>query len=139
MQCVIPQWYIASWCLGDLVIISAQPRWVFYSLRSIIFIYDKLQNIYYFTNLNQLYVDYDLFWMIWVFFEYIEIMIIFWSMNMICDFRVSISWILSYANYLRNDMLDCLCFIKKICVKDMIMTRTRLGFNSLRQTNDKHA
>jgi len=25
-------------------------------------------------------------------FEYIEIMMMFWSMNMICDFRVSINW-----------------------------------------------
>jgi hypothetical protein len=153
MQCVIPQWYIARWCLRDLVLKSTQPRWVFYSLRSIIFciwwfakyilfyksepivcwlwsvlddlstlsmlklwwcfeiwiwyaefewmvwlyvlvrsfeklwlhwnmnvilewvfyslrsiifIYDDLQNIYCFTNPNQLYVDYDLFWMIWV-------------------------------------------------------------------------
>jgi hypothetical protein len=27
---------------------------------------------------------------------------------------------LSYANCLRNDMLNCLCFIKKTCVKGMI-------------------
>jgi hypothetical protein len=46
------------------VLKSAQPKYVFYSLRSIIFINDELQNIYCFTNLNQLYVDYDLFWMI---------------------------------------------------------------------------
>jgi hypothetical protein len=27
---------------------------------------------------------------------------------------------LSYANCLRNDMLNCLCFIKKACIKGMI-------------------
>jgi hypothetical protein len=38
-----------------------------------------------------------------------------------CDFRVRIKFgDLSYANYLRNDMLNCSCFIKKACVKSMI-------------------
>jgi hypothetical protein len=38
-----------------------------------------------------------------------------------CDFRVSIKFgDLSYANCLRNDMLNYSCFIKKACVKCMI-------------------
>jgi hypothetical protein len=32
--------------------------------KVLFFIYDELQNIYFFTNLNQLFVDYDQFWMI---------------------------------------------------------------------------
>jgi hypothetical protein len=38
-----------------------------------------------------------------------------------CDFRVSIKFEdLNYANCLRNDMLNYLCFIRKVCVKGMI-------------------
>jgi uncharacterized protein Usg len=38
-----------------------------------------------------------------------------------CDFRVSIKFgDLYYANCLRNDMLNCSCFIKKASVKGMI-------------------
>jgi hypothetical protein len=32
--------------------------------KVLFFINDELQNIYFFTNLNQLFVDYDQFWMI---------------------------------------------------------------------------
>jgi hypothetical protein len=35
-KCIIPQWLIAWWCLGNLVLKSAQPM---YSLRKYIFIY----------------------------------------------------------------------------------------------------
>jgi len=40
-------WYIERWCLGDLVLKSTQPRWVFYSLRKCTFMYlIDLQMIY---------------------------------------------------------------------------------------------
>jgi len=64
---------------------TSNPRWVFYLLRSIIFIYYELQNIYCFTNLNQLYVDYDLFWVL------LNILKLWWCWNtcMICGVRMN--------------------------------------------------
>jgi hypothetical protein len=65
------------------VVSPMQPRWVFYSLRIIIFIYNGLQKyiLFYKTRTNCMLIitildDLSTF-------EYIESIMIFWSMNMI--------------------------------------------------------
>jgi hypothetical protein len=81
VQCIIPQWYIAMWCLGDLVLKSAQPRWVFYSLRNYFFFFYilwicKIYMLFYKSKPTVCWIY--LFWMIWVLSSMLNLSMIFW-------------------------------------------------------------
>jgi len=59
--------------------------------KTTVFIYDELQNIYCFTNLNQMYVEYicfgwfEYFWVSWNYDDVWKYEYDMWSLNKLCD------------------------------------------------------
>jgi hypothetical protein len=110
MKCVILQWYIAWWCLGNLLLKSAQPMWVFYSLRKYIFLCILwICKIYIILWIRTDHKMNYMFWIIWIVWLCLIISMMFknWCMSEIfwIDLKclsVCCSWDLNYANCLRT-------------------------------------
>jgi hypothetical protein len=129
VQCVFLQWRIARWCLGDLVLniraakvsILLTEMFYFHILwiaKCILFYKPEPTVCWLWYVLHHLST-----------FKYIEIMMMFWSTNMICGFRVSISWRFKLCKLSKKWYVKLFMDLKKACVKSHSSWKAKLyGF-----------
>jgi hypothetical protein len=111
MKCVILQWHIVWWCIGNLVYNIRAAKWVFYSLRKYIFIYVIDWYIYIYIYIYEL-ISFDYVWTISMMFKKWYMSEKYWvDLKCLSVLRL---WFKLCKLFGNMSCWNCLCFMKKL-------------------------